>query len=581
MSDEQLSQIFKRDLPNQGDGRWADDARRRHGRRRAGIGGVAVVAALAVVSPFALNQFDNSDDTAVPAPLGTEPATSSPLAPADREAACAGAAENAVDELPETAERLWLCDEPGGIGAGRKGPQEPLTVGVDEALAAFHALEAADPNQACTMEYTLTYVVVAEAADGTMTPVSGGLHGCRTVGNRSGADGYLATLGDLWAAQRAAVTPPAERLGAERLCAVPTSILPTSIDGATQAAICAPGGYEDAPANGVDVPAELLEQIRADIAENTASGTLGEWEPTATLVLADPWGDTLVLNRFASGTYQWDDQVWRPEGALAEMLDALVEQLDLPATEPMAPLDTDCSEARAAVETTGATIEGDVSFVTICVENREGEPRWKAPDMGVVDPSRIREAVEAFNDLPELVGECDDLSRADVFVEYRSQTGLVGAVRVTSCGPATGAVAKDGDGFIKELIELTRDPATAGAMHYAPQELCPQMDSLVAFDPTEEDAAQVVACVGAQGELPVDLSPDVVEKLAADIEAGPMDDTLGIGEEGTLVWMNRYGDPMTLIRAADGSFVWPTSDGTRRWVPSPELKEQLDRIFNL
>ena len=40
MSDEQLSQIFKRDLPNQGDGRWADDAR----RRQAGAGLASVVS---------------------------------------------------------------------------------------------------------------------------------------------------------------------------------------------------------------------------------------------------------------------------------------------------------------------------------------------------------------------------------------------------------------------------------------------------------------------------------------------------------------------------------------------------------
>lgn len=589
MSDEQLSQIFKRDLPRQDDGAWAEDARRRHGRRRAAIGGVSVVAALALVVPFALQLVDREADVAVPAPIGTEPSeaptaeTQDPGAAGSRAAACSGAAENAGDELPETAERLWLCDEGGEIGFGRKGPQEPLTQGVDAALAAFHGLDVAPADQACTMEYGLTYVVVAEAADGTLTPISGGLHGCRTVGNRSGADGYLATLGELWAEQRASEPVPAERIAAQELCATQGSILPATVDGATQAAICEPQGFDGEAVNAVEVPGDVLQQVQAAIADGTVSGTLGEWEPTARLVLADPWGEMVALTRHASGTYQWDGRLWRPDGALAATLDAMVEQLGIAPSEPVDQPVQECTEARAAVATTGATIEGDITYVSICVENREGEPRWKAPGMGgIVEPSQVRAAVAAFNDLPELTGECEDTSRADVFVEYRGDAGMVAAAKVTSCGPATGAVAKDGASFVEDLVNLTRDPAMAGTTYYAAQDLCPQADALIRFDPVQERANQVVACIGADGELPVDLTADVVDAMAGAITSEPVAADAWEPADGTLIWINQYGDPLTMVRGADGSFAWPDGDGgLYQWMPTGELKEQLDRIFNL
>ena len=56
MTDEQISRLFKRNTPEPIDGSWADDARRRHGRRQAATVATAAVAAVAVIGgPLALN----------------------------------------------------------------------------------------------------------------------------------------------------------------------------------------------------------------------------------------------------------------------------------------------------------------------------------------------------------------------------------------------------------------------------------------------------------------------------------------------------------------------------------------------
>lgn len=579
MSDEQLSEIFKRDLPEDEQGQWADDARRRHRRRRGAIGGLAGGLALAVVAPFALNLGGGDGGTAVPVTVSTEPTLHQP--PGGRDAACSGAAEAAVAQLPDSAERLWLCDEPGEVGFSRTGPQEPLTQGVDEALAAFHALEPADPNAACTMEYGMAYVVVAEGADGTLTPVSGGLHGCRMVGERSGADEFLATLGELWAAQRAAQEAPAVEFSVDQMCSTMGSILPVAIDDATQGALCAPDDYSGQPREGALLSADLVELVRTDIERGAVEAALGEWEPTATMVLGNAWGDSTMLTRFASGSYQWGGQVWRPNADLAAELDALLEMPAVPsAVDEM----TTCDDARASFEGSPAAIDGSaVDGVWFCVENRAGQPRWAGPQSVLHEPEFVAQAVAAFNELPVLEAECEDTSRADLFVTYQGEQGVVASVKVTSCGPATGAVTKDGAEFVETLYEISRaqvGPSGAG-MHFAGQVLCPQLDALVRFDPAAEGATQIVACVGDQGELPLDLGSDLVASIADEIIVAP--GTADFEPDGgTLVWANRYGDPMTLIRAADGSFYWVDGEGTSQsWTPVGDVKDQLDRVFGL
>lgn len=579
MTDEQLSNIFKRDLPEHGQGPWADDARRRHSRRRAAIGGVSGLAVVAIATPIAL-MLGGNGGSAVPVPAGPESTSPQPLAPASRDAACSGAAESAVEELPQTAARLWLCDEPGGgLGLSRQGPEEPLTQGVDEALAAFHGLEKLPPDIACTEEYTMSYVVVAEGADGTYTPVMGGLHGCRQIGDRAGAGEYLDTLAGLWNQQRAGQTPPADGVDTGQLCASPYSILPAAVDDVTHGALCTmPEGTSPV---GVEIPADTVRLIREDIAENVADGVPGEWEPVANLVLGNPWGDSVALTRFPSGIYATGDGIWRPTGELAATLDLLLEQLTLPTPQPPEQGATDCSAARSAVDATGGTIDGEVAHVSICVENREDQPRWKAPDTMIIDPAKVRQAVAAFNDLPPLAGECTDTARADIFVEYHGADGLVAAVRAASCGPTTGAVAKDGAGFVEQIVELTRDVNLPAVQHLAADQYCPQLDSLVKFDPVEEPAVRAVACLGEAAEVAVELSPELVSAMADAVSGEPSADS-GEPVTGTLIWISATGDPMTMIGEADGSFTWTDADGgPRRWTPTGEVKAELDQIFTL
>lgn len=579
MSDDQLSEIFKRGVPRPSEGAWADDARRRAGRRRVAVGGAAVLAAAALVVPFALQMGDDGGDTAVPAPL-TESSEVAEGAQGSRVAACEGAVESAVDELPGEAERLWLCDEPGDIGFARTGPQEPLTQGVDQALAAFHGLPEADPNQACTMEYGLTYVVVAESADGTMTPVTGGLHGCRTVGNRSGADEFLDELAGLWAEQRAAAPAPEQALSADELCAAAGSILPTSIQDAAQGALCGVNLDPQAAVEGEALPQNLLERVRDGFDNNAVEGTLGEWEPVARMVLANPWGDSVGLSRFPSGAYSTGNQIWRPDDGLAAELDALLSPAE--PTQPSTREPVDCSHISDAVATGPARIDAAVDSVQICVESPEGGPRWTGPASGLYEPVFVARAVDSFNALPVLEAECLSEPRADVFVAFTNAGKTVAAFQLTTCGPQAGGVTKDGPGFLDELYELTREQAgpQGAGMHFGAQEFCPQLDSLVPFDPTTADLAQAVACVGPEAELPVDLPPELVALLDDDLSAVAQPDGWQ-PEGGTLVLANSYGEPMTLVRGADGSFGWGTADSSQVWEPSGELREQLDRIFGL
>ncbi|MCG6568568.1 hypothetical protein [Tessaracoccus sp. ZS01] len=581
MSDDQLSEMFKRDLPRPGDGAWSEDARRRAGRRRVTVGTLAMVAALAVVSPFALQLVNKSNDTAVPAPVGTEPVAT---AAEDREAACSGADQSTANEFPEEAVRLWLCDEPGEIGFSRTGPQDPLTQGVDEALAAFRELPKADPNQACTMEYTLTYVVVAEAADGTMTPVRGELHGCRSVGNRSGGDAFLDTLAGLWQAQRAEGSAPTSSLSSEQVCSSIGAILPATVDGATQGALCRPDDGTGTKSEGVELPTDVLQRVKDDVAANAVDGALGEWEPTARLVLANAWGESVTLTRFASGSYVvGPNQVWRPKGDLAAELDALVGQLGNPVTQqPYVPERPDCTAARNTAAETPAVIEGDITGVYFCFESPEGGPRLIAPG-GLYEPAFVERAVEAFNGLPVLEGVCalpSDGTRPEVYVVYAGMEGDVAAVRADGCGPATGAVQKDGD-LVGVLVDLFREQTgdEGAGMYYGAQELCPRADSLVPFSPEAEGATQIVACLGPDGALPVDLPQELVKAISATFESAPQPDDWAAGE-GTLVWVNKYGEPMTLLRGEDGSFGW-IADGPRVWTPSPDVQAQLDRVFGL
>lgn len=581
MSEHELSEIFKRDLPQQSDASWADDARRRHGRRRAGIGGVAVVAALAVVSPFALQLLNNDAQTAQPAPTGTPPTDAQ--TGGDRASACAGAAESAGAELPETAVRLWLCDEPGEIGFSRQGPQEPLTQGVDAALAAFRELDKADPAMACTMEYVLTYLVVAEAADGTLTPVAGELHGCRTIGERVGGDGYLETLGELWAAQRAAEPAPDTEFTVEELCGGSASILPATLESSTQGALCATADPGAGSVDGALMSPDLVTRLRDAVEADAVNGTVGEWEMTARVVLQNPWGDSLTMTRYPSGAFQFGDRVWRPKGELATALDDLFVQTGIPSVDPVPVEPRTCTAEREASAAGPAVIEGDVTGVYVCVENRDGEPRWAWSGSGLYEPEFVDRAVDAFNDLPALEAECEDTARADVFVVYQSMDGIAASVRATSCGPTTGAVKKDGPAFVEAIHGLTREQAGAEGMgmYFAAQELCPQLDSLVRFDPQTEAATQLAACVGPEGQLPIDVGPELVQSVTAELSADPAPEGWEPGG-GTLVWVNKYGEPITLIRGVDGSFTWVDVDGApQHWMPTGEVKDQLDRIFGL
>lgn len=217
-------------------------ARRRRAQKHRAIAGGAVAAVALVVAPFALNlgggthSMDavpaSAPDTAA-APAAEERATyeETPADEADEgraadapavdpagggliPAACTELREAVGyevptqtipdDGLPLGASAVWLCGESGPPYGGALGAHEPLTTDVDGFVQVLNDLPRAPADMVCTAEYVLSYLFVVEYPDGSRVPLEGGLHGCRTVGGREGADEVWNEITNRWAEQREA-----------------------------------------------------------------------------------------------------------------------------------------------------------------------------------------------------------------------------------------------------------------------------------------------------------------------------------------------------------------------------------------
>ncbi|NHB84566.1 hypothetical protein G7085_07950 [Tessaracoccus sp. HDW20] len=105
--------------------------------------------------------------TDAPAPTGPAAATAAEACAAASEATTGWAELSGGDSpVKPGATRVWLCGD-----QMTAGPAEPLTVGVDELAGAFLDSGEADPNQACTMEYRLSYTLAFQYGDGTLVPL--------------------------------------------------------------------------------------------------------------------------------------------------------------------------------------------------------------------------------------------------------------------------------------------------------------------------------------------------------------------------------------------------------------------------
>ena len=578
----EFNEIFKVDLPTPSDGDWAADARRRHGRRRASVvGGALALALVAVAVPVGLALSGGLSGVPV-AERSAEPAPSPRLAGE----VCEFARQSSGDSLPKQASRLWLCGDDGSVaGIGVTGPSDPLTIGVDEALGAFAQLEKAHPEQACTAEGGITYFVVAEQSDGALQSVTGGLYGCRMVGNKKGADDYLETLSRLWSEQRSSEALPEFSADAGSACSAPQSLLPAYPGGYLAAGFACPAGGPDteiSKATGVAADRALLDAVQASFAESAVSGgvTSDTWTQPR-LVLFDPFGGSVVLHKAENGVYVTGTTVWRPDAELAAQLEALFERAPESPSQP--PYDYShpwCTDAasKAAQDLPDGRLPGGVTAVQVCFESAPEAGRVATPMDSIWDAGLVQRAVEAFDALP--AGEaCEEPGDHAMYVAYGNENSHM-VVRAGNCGPSAGDDVRNGPDFAETILALQREQRnlSEGTTYgFDAAGLCPVSNSPLMTDlPTAPQS--VLACLADGSALTV--SPPLMERMAG--EWGNQERREPAADSGaTLIVVNNFGDPLTLTRDAEGRYWWNTSDGARVWTPSRDVAAELDALFNL
>lgn len=588
MTDEQFARIFKRNTPEPPDGDWAADARNRHRRRQAGTVAVAAVAGVAIVgAPLAINALQNNGPQyATPAVSSTAPAVTTapsasgsvnPSAPPATTAAeiCPTAQDFIGTDLPEGAMQLWLCGEDVQMG-GRAGPPEPLTTGVEDALAAYNGLEPRDPNQACTMEYTLAYTVIGEYPDGTRKAVQGELHGCRNVGDRSGGDQFFETLQDLWQDQRASNPAPELTLTADEACNAPGTIMPTGAKGSVAGYLCQ--GADAGTATGVELSDELLGELLADLESRSVAGSVPFFElpPEPQLTLLNAYGEPFVLTRHTNGLYQAGEMVWRPSDALAAELEALFPS-GSPAPSDTSPpampvRDTCLDPAAIAAETP----PDQSDWVAIC-PTRDGVVE---PIDALTDPALVAQAAAALSGLP---GEdCwPEEVRGPVYVLFGTFDSTTAVPVYNRCGDDP----MDASEVLAPILDLFEQQRAKDEMtSFRGGALCPVAESVFDIDLAALKPQMGSVCVGVDESsdgAEISLPGDLLQRIAAQV-ASSSETTATDVQGDRLILTDEYGEPLTFVRSDDGSYVWlPVDRPARSWTPSAELAAELDRYFAL
>ncbi|MFT3888727.1 MAG: hypothetical protein QM713_11275 [Arachnia sp.] len=318
-------------------GGWADAVRGKRRRRRVLTGAAAGVLAVGLAVPIGVSLLNRPTQVAQPA--DTTPVTL-PARTADEVCTTAKAqmtklrekmdyATNGKPILEKGAARAWLCgDDSADVTFGTRGLFDPLTADVDKAVAWFLDAKRSDPMQACTAEYRMTYTVAFEYADGTIAPVQGELHGCRSVtdGSRTvnGGEEFLDLLTGLWTTHRA------PDVSAEaKPCTTNGSVITAKPEEATTGGVCVIGNSGTLGMAELGDAAALGKAI-AEGSVETDGLNLDYGFQTIYLDLIDKAGDMIRLERLADGrylSYAHDGQatVWTPSAEESAILDAAIK----------------------------------------------------------------------------------------------------------------------------------------------------------------------------------------------------------------------------------------------------------------
>ncbi|MDO5735220.1 MAG: hypothetical protein Q4P15_01955 [Propionibacteriaceae bacterium] len=319
---------------------WANAARRRSARRRAVGGAITAVAAAALIIPVSLSIRAPSTTTVLATASPSSPVQAGPgqLQPADcaHRAGDQDAGSKEDGSLPVGADRVWLCAET--LTAFRTPPlvgfwigtPEPLTIGVDDAIATFNALPIAQVKR-CPPPRRYEATVVFEYPGGSRH-IMGAVDGsCDEVGNRDGWQSYLSTLTGLWSHQREVQDTKFTR--EVQVCPATESLLQPRPQDAARGYVC-PDDFQTEPQVAVErsLPSLLVSDIAAEISNaETRVDSIPPDMGVPSLVLLNTYGDpvSLIQTQTEAGTpsqWRWSDtdgvHLWTPSTDLAARINA-------------------------------------------------------------------------------------------------------------------------------------------------------------------------------------------------------------------------------------------------------------------
>ncbi len=250
-------------------------------------------------------------------------------------------------ELPEDAERIWLCagDD---FQAGIAPPMEALEEQewIRPVVAAFNELDPMPADLPCTMELGSSWLVVHEYSDGTKYTVKAETFGCGSVqagdtvkmdrpadSSEDGEpDSYIELIMNGWYGQRALRDTVQARPGP--LCSIDSFIENVHPEKSTftsgVACLWTDGEGYEGPASEKALPAGMMPPL-ADLLFAARPMLEEDVQPSGdSLVVLNEFGDPLKLQRQVDGTFFFDSglrkYIWIPEGEIAGTLADLFER---------------------------------------------------------------------------------------------------------------------------------------------------------------------------------------------------------------------------------------------------------------
>ncbi|GAB3818416.1 hypothetical protein GCM10028820_20730 [Tessaracoccus terricola] len=640
MTDDQFSKAFKQIVPDSPSPEgWASGALRKR-RNRAGIvGGTVGVLAVALAIPLAVslsgtqlmaNPEQDAAENGAPNPAehapedsdgGSQPDPGLPGA-----AACFDEDGERVQpttddvELEPGAVRAWLCgDATVSNPFGTIGPLEPLEQGVDQVVEFVEAQPELDlATITCTMEYSLSYLVVLEYPDGSLAHVTAETHGCQAimVGQtaHSGGVEFLGHLTGLWSAQRDSVSEP-EPVGTTPACPVPNTMLVPSLEDIVSGVVCV-GDPETGQYGRSLLAPEDVERVVADIRANAVEGEASGWD--ATLALVGSWGDWLRLVASEDGSSYWfvdaegTSRVWTPSPEVAELLAVAADHPDMPSQpgtkDPEMPVNPDptqvifepdgCVGVQAGELITSELPDGvvpaDPTAVWLCGKGLD-QATGPAGPLEPLEGGAAQSAVDLYNalEVPDPDRACTEELGPSYFVVHQYADGTRLPVEIQDYGCRVVAAGADlrggGVDYLDALVGLWNEQREAtGTPTERPAPICSLTSAIIPVD-AAAGFSDAFACTnifddGQGGERGEErLSPELLQALSEMLATSsfplPADTPYVVPTNDAVVALNQYGDPLALSRMEDGTYEWRDGDRWMVWEPPSAVAVELDELL--